>query len=122
MANRVNRKIELNPHESKLLVSLWDEAPRQIVVNTLTSGNLPGILEIPVRNIVRENRRVTETEGDFVMAEYSTELPGERIVDNEDPLFFLSEPAFVGLLPTLLEEVEDSEFMYAGIPWWRPPL
>jgi len=121
---RTNRKIAFKPHETKMLLSLWDEAPRQIVINTLISGNLPSNLYGPVKNIVRESRTVTEVEGDYDMPETSFDNPNEIIVDNEDSLLFvLSKPAFIGVLPQLLDEVDDGGFKYSGrVSWWRPPL
>ena len=43
---RVNRKLPLAARQTKLLVTVWEEAPRQVDVNTLIAGNLPSILNL----------------------------------------------------------------------------
>ena len=53
---RVSRKLPLAARQTKLLVTVWEEAPRQVDVNTLIAGNLPSILNLPVTNI-REGGR-----------------------------------------------------------------
>ena len=84
-------------------------------VNTLIAGNLPSILNLPVTNIREERERAVDTEGDFIVTDFSPVVEGEVIVDNEDSLFFLSEPAVVGLLPKWLDKVENTSFKYAGV-------
>ncbi len=119
---RMSRKLPLAARQTKLLVTVWEEAPRQVDVNTLIAGNLPNILNLPVTNIREERERAVDAEGDFIVADFSPEVEGEMIVDNEDSLFFLSEPAVVGLLPKWLDKVEDTSFKYAGVSPWRAPL
>jgi hypothetical protein len=117
------RKVSLNAHETKQFVSIWDEAPRSIEINTLISANLPNIINLSVNNIIRERNRTLDQEGDFVIANPVFTLPGEIIVDNEDALLFsLSKPDIVGILPQWLDRVDDSSFVYHGISEWRPPL
>ena len=119
---RVSRKLPLAARQTKLLVTVWEEAPRQVDVNTLIAGNLPSILNLPVTNIREERERAVDTEGDFIVTDFSPVVEGEVIVDNEDSLFFLSEPAVVGLLPKWLDKVENTSFKYAGVSPWRAPL
>lgn len=120
---RAKRKVSLAAHETKRLVSVWDEAPRNISVNTLISANLPNLINLPVSNIIRERNKPIDEEGDFVVRNVSFNIPGEVIVDNEDSLLFvLSEPDVVGLLPRWLDQVEDHSFRYSGVSNWRPPL
>lgn len=120
---RANRKIVLEPHQTKLLVSVWENAPRYVMVNTLISGNLPSVISQQIGNIKEERRREVDTEGDFVVSGSSRDNKDEIIVDNEDTtLFVLSEPDVVGLLPKWLDKVEDTSFKYSGVSEWRPPL
>lgn len=119
---RMSRKLPLAARQTKLLVTVWEEAPRQVDVNTLIAGNLPNILNLPVADIREERERAIDAEGDFLVADFSPEAEGEVIVDNEDSLFFLSEPAVVGLLPKWLDKVEETPFKYAGVSPWRAPL
>lgn len=120
---RANRKIVLEPHQTKLLVSVWENAPRYVIVNTLISGNLPSVIGQQIGNIKEERRREVDTEGDFIISGSSRDNKDEIIVDNEDAtLFVLSEPDVVGLLPKWLDKVEDTSFKYSGVSDWRPPL
>ena len=120
---RAKRKISIAAHETKRLVSVWDEAPRNVVINTLISANLPNLVSLPVNNIIREQNRPIDAEGDFVVRDASHTIPGEVIVDNEDSaLFVLSKPDVVGLLPQWLDQVDDNSFRYSGVSGWRPPL
>lgn len=120
---RISRKIPIESHQTKELVSVWEEAPRDIAINTLISGNLPSVISQPVRNIKHERRQSVDEEGDFIVSANSLEIEGEIIVDNEDSLLFvLSDPDVVGMLPKWLDKVEDTSFKYAGVSSWRPPL
>lgn len=120
---RANRKIVLEPHQTKLLVSVWENAPRYVTVNTMISGNLPSVISQQIGNIKEERRRDVDIEGDFIISGSSRENTDEIIVDNEDDsLFVLSEPDVVGLLPKWLDKVEDTSFKYSGVSDWRPPL
>ncbi|WP_298651223.1 xanthan lyase [uncultured Proteiniphilum sp.] len=120
---RAKRKVTLKAHETKNLVSVWDEAPRNININTLISANLPSLINLPVNNIIRERNKPIDEEGDFVVENASYKISGEVIVDNEDStLFVLSLPDVVGLLPQWLDRVDDNSFRYSGVSGWRPPL
>lgn len=120
---RAKRKVPLKAHETKNLISVWDEAPRNIHVNTLISANLPNLINLPVNNIIRERNKPIDEEGDFIVGNASYSIPGEVIVDNEDSiLFVLSAPDVVGLLPQWLDRVDDNSFRYSGVSGWRPPL
>lgn len=120
---RVKRKVTLNAWEAKNLVSVWDDPPRSIIVNTLVSANLPATINLPINNIIRERNKPIDEEGDFIVKNSSYHIQGEVIVDNEDStLFVLSEPDIVGLLPQWLDRVDDNSFRYAGVSDWRPPL
>ncbi len=120
---RTSRKIPLAAHQTKELVSVWEEAPRDVTVNTLISGNLPSVINQPVGNIKQERKQNIDTEGDFIVSTSSQDIEGEIIVDNEDTtLFVLSEPDVVGMLPKWLDKVEDTSFKYSGVSDWRPPL
>jgi len=119
---RTDRKVSFAPYETKMLASIWEEAPRMIRINTLVSANLPSIIGIPVNNIVRERNVPVIAENDYIIEGYSNLVAGEVIVDNEDPnLFELSKPEVVGLLPQWLEETDNS-FPYSGVTAFRPPL
>lgn len=120
---REKRKVSIKAHETKNLISVWDEAPRNININTLISANLPASISLPINNIIRERNMPIDEEGDFVVKDATYETPGELIVDNEDStLFILSKPEVAGLLPQWLDQVDNNSFSYAGVSSWRPPL
>lgn len=119
---RTKRKIFLPAHQTQELVSVWEDAPRDVTVNTLISENLPNEINLPVGTVAEEKDREIEKEGDFVVPVSSLTNGNEIIVDNEDSLFLLSAPAMVGLLPKWLDKVGDTSFKYAGVSSWRPPL
>ena len=120
---RARRKISIPARETKLIVNIWEDAPRAINVNTLISANLPNLINMPLSNIVRERNVPIHPEGDFVLANVNFDVPGEVIVDNEHhDLFNLSQPDVVGLLPMWLDRNEDDSFPYSGVQNWRPPL
>ena len=120
---RAKRKVSIAANETKNFVSVWDEAPRGITINTLLSANLPNIINLPANNIIRERNKPIDEEGDFIISDALLSIPGEIIVDNEDStLFSLSLPDVAGLLPKWLEGVGDNSFRYSGVVPWRPPL
>lgn len=120
---RQNRKISIAAHETKKLVSIWDDAPRYVNINTMISGNLPGYINQQIGDIKRERGLTSETDSDYVVPSTVLDVPGEIIVDNEDSLSFtLSKPDVVGLLPKWLDKVDDNSFKYRGVFWWRTPL
>jgi len=120
---RAKRKISLDARETKSIVTVWEEAPRAIYVNTLISGNLPNTINLPANDMIREQNVPIPEEGIFTLANVNYNLPGEVIVDNEDSMLFeLSQPDIVGLLPQWMDEVSDNSFPYSGVQSWRPPL
>lgn len=120
---REKRKVPIKAHQTVSLVSVWDEAPRNININTLISSNLPATINLPITDIVRERNKPIDEEHDYIIENATYDTPGEVIVDNEDnTLFMLSEPDVVGLLPQWLDRVGDDGFPYSGVSDWRPPL
>jgi ABC-type transport system involved in multi-copper enzyme maturation permease subunit len=120
---RTIKNLLFKPHETIQLISVWEEAPRNITVNTLISANLPNSVNIPLNNIIRERNKTIDTEGEFFISSTQTDNSHEIIVDNEDStLFVLSSPDIVGLLPKWLDDVGDNSFKYSGVSNWRPPI
>jgi predicted transposase YbfD/YdcC len=120
---RAKRKISLAAHETKKLVTVWEDAPRHININTLISANLPNEMNIEFHNIARLRSVPIDKEGDFIISNVKNNVQGEVIVDNEDKdLFELSKPDIVGLLPKWLEQFDKGSFAYSGIQSHRPPL
>ncbi len=120
---KTKRKISIAAGQSRKLVSVWDEMPREVQISTLISKNLPNLLTFPIRNVIEQKGQAVAAEGDFIVPPFTPNLAEEVIVDNEDTLLFsLSKPAVYGLLPQWLDKVEETPFAYAGVSPWRPPL
>jgi len=122
---RTNRKLPIAARQGVQIISIWEDTPRRITINTLTSQNLPSIVDLPISNILQETGRSLDVEGDYILSAESavaTEDINEVIVDNEDSSFSLTGRNLAGLLPKWLDKIEDNSFAYAGIPRWRPPL
>lgn len=120
---KANKKIQVPAHSNKLLVSVWKDAPSEIAVNTMISGNLPSIITIPVGPTKELRNATAEPEQEYLLPETSLDVPGEIIVDNEDStLFSLSVPPVIGLLQKWMDRVEETPFKYSGVTWWRRPL
>ena len=120
---REKRKVPIKAHETVNLVSVWDEAPSNVNINTLISANLPATINLPITDIVRERNKPIVEERDYIVENPIYSIPGEVIVDNEDStLFILSEPEVVGLLPQWLDRVDNDDFSYSGVSDWQPPL
>lgn len=107
-------------HQTKELVSIWDQQPGEVHMNTLVSGNLPAAVSLPVRNVRKETRALTDVEGIFDVESLQSGNRNEIIVDNEDPLFTVSEATVTGLLPKWLDKIEDTSFKYKGVMWKTP--
>jgi len=125
---KTNRKLVIKAGECKKIVTLLDDNPMSVSVNTLVSRNLPNEFMFMADNVLREQRALTETEGDFTVSAGSTVNPDEITVDNEDTLLFsVSNKTVEGLLPKLLHKQEEQEFRYNNIPWftfheWMPTI
>lgn len=118
----LNKNMRIPAGQTLEIVSVLENQPQEIVLNTIIAENLPCFVTIPIRNIRRENGRVPDTPGYFIVTGSSSQGREEIIVDNEDPLFSISEPSVTGILPKLLDKVDDSSFKYSGIWWWSAPL
>ncbi|GHT70661.1 xanthan lyase [Bacteroidia bacterium] len=119
---RANRKIAIKAHESLNLVTIWEEPPRSVNINTMISSNLPNQINQQTGNIKQDMSGIIEEEGDHLVSDTYNNIPSEIIVDNEDSLFSLSKTLIVGLLPKWLDESETEHSKYSGISPWRPPV
>ena len=97
-------------------------------MNTLLSKNLPNQLGLSLINDGKKRSSIYEKDSCYILTDYTPDIEGEIIVDNEDSLLFsLSEPSIVGILPKWLDEYEQREseadrFKYKPYVNWRPPL
>lgn len=119
---QAKRIIPFNPHETKRIVANYDEAPRNININTILSKNLPRVIQQYVNDIPQINKNYIEPNSVTVVSNDIFYTPGEIIVDNEDEqLFSLSKPSITGLIPLWINQSTEDDFKYQGIDW-RPPI
>ena len=113
--------IDFNPHETKRIVTHWEENPGTFVINTLFSKNLP--VQVSVRNQRVEEVYVLTEEGEYTLSEDFMNDKEEVIVDNEDAhLFTLSTPPPSGYLGKWINQnTEEEEFKYVGMNEWQAP-
>jgi hypothetical protein len=119
---KINRKLRLSAHQTRQLVSVWDEAPKEVEINTMISGNIPAVITYPIVDINKEKGVITDIEGDYILPDRGWNTADEMIIDNEDSLFSFSAPVIMGLLPKWLNKTNDKAFKYSGYSWWRPPI
>ena len=122
MNDAVNKLVYLEPHQTKDLSYMLDADPRMLTINTMTSQNIPQTIMQGMQNI-EEDPRAVAFEGETISdVPVSRQMPGEIIVDNEDPLFEITYNKDVSLLERWLIEEEVGAQKYSGMNHWRPPL
>ncbi|MBR5802793.1 MAG: xanthan lyase [Bacteroidaceae bacterium] len=113
--------VDFKPHETKRIVTHWEENPGTFIINTLFSKNLP--VQVTSRNQRVEEVYVLTPEGEYTLSEDFMYDKEEVIVDNEDEaLFTLSTPPPSGYLGEwITKDSEEEEFKYIGISEWQAP-
>jgi len=118
----INELVYLAPNQTKDISFLLDADPRMMMINTLTSQNIPQVITEGFREIQEDLKAVPfdgEIESDVPV---SKQIPGEIIVDNEDPQFEITQNSNISLLEKWLIKKGEGEQKYAGMNYWRPPL
>lgn len=113
--------VDFQPHETKRIVTHWEENPGTFIINTLFSKNLP--VQVTARNQRVEEVYILTEEGEYTLSENFMDDKEEIIVDNEDAhLFTLSTPPPSGYLGEWINKnTEEEEFKYVGINEWQAP-
>jgi hypothetical protein len=87
-ASDISRIVVMGPGDAKKISIILDSEPREMLVNTLFSQNIPGEISLPVDEIKKTRNNVTYNEGEVKLESLPLmTYPGETIVDNEDPGF-----------------------------------
>lgn len=117
--NPLRWNVRLGPHETKRIVKQWPESPRMMYVNTLMSQNIPSVTRYTSLNAKEPYKEA----GEYRVFDNFLDVPGEIVVDNEDPLLFsISKGAPTGYLSKWLVQDKYEEFKYKGVPNWRAPV
>lgn len=118
----VNKLIYLEPQQTKEVSFLLSADPRMVMINTMTSKNIPQVISEGFRNI-EEDIRAVPFEGEVISdTPVQRQLPGEIIVDNEDSQFEINVTRQVSLLEKWLAESTDDVKKYSPMNLWRPPV
>ena len=87
-ASDISKIVEIGPKQAKKISIILDAQPRAMMINTLFSKNVPGERNIPVGVIVKlKSKSVDLKEEETLIPMPSKTVPGEIVVDNEDPGF-----------------------------------
>ncbi len=117
----INKLIHLDANQTKDLSYLIDATPRMVILNTMTSKNIPQSMLEFFREI-DEDPKAKPYEGETVsQIPVQNEMEGEIIVDNEDPEFSITKVENSSLLEKLIFKDKVNTSKYTGINWWRPP-
>ncbi|WP_346858925.1 hypothetical protein [uncultured Draconibacterium sp.] len=117
----IDNLIFLEANQTKELSYLLDGDPRMVILNTMTSQNVPQTMMEFFRE-VEEDLKAKPVEGERISnVPVQTKLPNESVVDNEDPGFEVTVTENISLLERLIIKEEETKRKYEGINWWRPP-
>ena len=117
----INKLVYLEPHQSKNLSYLLNVDPRMVILNTMTSKNIPQTMMVFFRDVEEDTKAIpveSETISETPVQMY---LPNEIIVDNEDPQFIITKDDNESLLEKWILKEKKSQSKYAGMNYWRPP-
>jgi hypothetical protein len=118
----IDNLIHLEANQTKDCSYLLDGAPRMVILNTMTSQNVPQTIMEFFRE-VDEDKKAKPYEGERIVdTPVQMKLPNETIVDNEDDGFETTESGKKSLLERLIVKEEETQRKYQGINWWRPPM
>ncbi|WP_297088809.1 hypothetical protein [uncultured Draconibacterium sp.] len=117
----INKLVYLEPHQTKDLSYLLDADPRMVIINTMTSKNIPQTLMNFFRDIEEDTKAIPVEKEEISDVPVQMALPNEIIVDNEDPEFSVTKIENISLLEKWILQEKKSESKYSGMNWWRPP-
>lgn len=118
----IDNLIFLEADQTKELSYLLDGAPRMVLVNTMTSQNIPQTMMEFFRE-VDEDLKVKPFEGEKISdVPVQIKLANETVVDNEDSGFVVTTTENTSLLEKLIVKEKEKTRKYEGIIWWRPPV
>lgn len=117
----INKLIHLEPNQTKELSYLLNSAPRMVVLNTMTSKNIPQTMMEFFREVDEDPKAKPVEKEEITDVPVQNKLPNEFIVDNEDPEFEVTTKDNTSLLEKLIIKEEVEESRYSSMSWWRPP-
>jgi len=117
----IDKLIYLDHHVTKQVSYLLDADPRMVLINTMTSRNIPQMVTEGFRDI-EEDTKAVPFDGETVTdSPVQTVLAGETVVDNEDPEFDITSDYSKSLMEKWIVTEDEDALKYSGINYWRPP-
>ena len=87
-ASDISKIVEIGPKQAKKISIILDAQPRAMMINTLFSKNVPGERNIPVGVPVKLKSKTADLKEEEILIPIPPKtVPGEIVVDNEDPGF-----------------------------------
>lgn len=120
-SDMINKLVYLEPHQTKDLSYLLNVDPRMVILNTMTSKNIPQTLMNFFRDIEEDTKAIPVEKETVSEIPVQMVLPNEIIVDNEDPQFNVTTIDNVSLLEKWILQEKKSQSKYSGMSTWRPP-
>jgi len=128
-ADDISKIVFLGPGEARRIGIILDAPPRELLINTLVSKNIPGQITLPIAEIIKSKEHLADFQEEQVLASIPEVFdPSEIIVDNEDSGFIKSTQDMVSPLKKILgvqnhngENYEDIR-MYNIPEYWQPAV
>lgn len=117
----INKLVFLKPNQTKDLSYLLNTDPRMVIVNTMTSKNIPQTMMEFFREIEEDPKAKPVEKEEISEIPVQNLLENEIIVDNEDPEFTITHKDNISLLEKLIIKEEESKQKYESVNRWRPP-
>ncbi|MCE4563727.1 hypothetical protein INQ51_05345 [Maribellus sp. CM-23] len=117
----INKLVFLEAHQTKELSYLFDGEPRMVILNTMTSKNVPQTMMEGFREIEEDPKGKPEEKEIVTDVPVQLKQPNETVVDNEDPEFKITSNHHVSLLEKMIVKEKEQTRRYQGVNWWRPP-
>jgi len=120
-SDMINKLVYLEPHQTKDLSYLLSVDPRMVIINTMTSKNIPQTLMSFFRDVEEDTKAIPAEYERVSDTPVQMALPNETIVDNEDSQFTVTKNEKISLLEKWIVKEKKRQSKYSGINMWRPP-
>lgn len=118
----ISKVVFIAPHEAKRIGIILDAQPRAVLINTLFAKNVPGEINMPVTEIVKEKSSVKEFSGEETLSSFPVFLePSEIVIDNEDAGLIKSVQTTESPLKKMLGIKNKDGDTYKQISTWNIP-
>ncbi len=117
----INKLVFLEAHQTKDLSYLLNVDPRMVILNTMTSKNIPQTMMTFFREIPEEPKAIPYEGEKISDIPVQKSLPNEVIVDNEDVQFSITKTDKESLLEKWIIKENTNKSKYSGMNYWRPP-